>query len=98
MLEERRIPVRTPEWRAVYERIQVAMELTSRLNVLPFGDLASRAALLGELLGTPLPESAVVHPPSYCTSGLGISLGERVSSARPARSSTWAASPSASGR
>ena len=77
MLEERRIPVRTPEWRAVYDRIQVAMELTSRLNVLPFGDLASRAALLGELLGKPLPETAVVHPPFYCTYGLGISLGER---------------------
>ncbi len=77
MLEERRIPVRTPEWRAAYERIQVAMELTSRLNALPFGDLASRAALLGELLGKPLPETAVVHPPFYCTYGLGISLGER---------------------
>ncbi|MDQ1748945.1 MAG: hypothetical protein QOE71_1, partial [Pseudonocardiales bacterium] len=28
MLEERRIPTRTPEWRGIYARIQVAMELT----------------------------------------------------------------------
>lgn len=78
MQEERRIPVRTPEWRAVYDRIQVAMELTSRLNVLPFGDAAARTALLAELFGGPLPGTAVVHPPFYCTHGLGISLGERV--------------------
>jgi hypothetical protein len=55
MLEERRIRTRTPEWRAIYDRIQVAMELTSRLNVLPFSDIASRKALLGELLGKPFP-------------------------------------------
>lgn len=78
MQDERRIPVRTPEWRAIYDRIQVAMELTSRLNVLPFGDAAGRSALLAELLGKPLPETAVVHPPFYCTHGLGITLGDRV--------------------
>lgn len=77
MLEERRIPTRTPEWRAVYDRIQVAMELTSRLNVLRFSDIDSRKALLSELLGKPLPETAVVHPPFYSTYGLGIELGER---------------------
>ncbi|MCW2494644.1 sugar O-acetyltransferase [Jatrophihabitans sp.] len=78
MLEERRIPTRTPEWRTIYERIRVAMDLTSRLNVLPFSDIDSRNALLGELLGTPL-SSAIVHPPFYCTYGLGIELGERTS-------------------
>jgi hypothetical protein len=45
MLEERRIRTRTPEWRGIYDRIQVAMELTSRLNVLRFGDIDSRKAL-----------------------------------------------------
>jgi acetyltransferase-like isoleucine patch superfamily enzyme len=55
------------------------MELTSRLNVLPFSDIESRNALLNELLGKPLPERAIVHPPFYCTYGLGIVLGERTS-------------------
>ena len=63
MLEERRVRTRTPEWRALYERIQMAMELTSRLNVLPFSDIDSRNALLADLLGKPLPDKAVIHPP-----------------------------------
>ncbi len=77
MLEERRIQTRTPEWRTIYARIQVAMELTSRLNVLPFSDIDSRNLLLSELLGKPLPGTATVHPPFYSTHGLGIELGER---------------------
>jgi acetyltransferase-like isoleucine patch superfamily enzyme len=77
MLAERRIQPRTPEWRAIYDRIQLAMELTSRLNVLPFSDLDSRRALLTELMGQPLPETALVHPPFYSTYGLGIDIGER---------------------
>jgi acetyltransferase-like isoleucine patch superfamily enzyme len=78
MFEERRIPTRTPEWRTIYERIQVAMDLTSRLNVLPFSDVESRNALLSDLLGAPHPGS-FIHPPFYCTFGLGIELGERTS-------------------
>jgi acetyltransferase-like isoleucine patch superfamily enzyme len=77
MPEERRIPTRTPEWRAIYERIQVAMDITSQLNVLRFSDISSRNALLTELLGKAMPDTAIVHPPFYCTYGLGISLGER---------------------
>lgn len=77
MQEERRIRSRTPEWRFLYDRIQVAMELTSRLNVLPFSDIDSRNTLLTELLGKPLPEKAIIHPPFYSTYGLGIELGER---------------------
>lgn len=79
MLEERRIRTRTPEWRTIYDRIQVAMDLTSRLNILPFSEIDSRTALLGDLLGKPLPEKAIIHPPFYCTYGLGIELGERTS-------------------
>ena len=79
MLEERRIGIRTPEWRALHERIQVAMELTRRLNALAYEDLGGRHTLLDELLGEPLPDKAVIHPPFYCTHGLGTRLGERTS-------------------
>lgn len=78
MLEERRIRTRTPEWREIYDRIQVAMDLTSRLNALRFSDVEARNALLGELLGKP-PRTAIVHPPFYATHGLGIELGDRSS-------------------
>ncbi len=79
MFEQRRIRIRSPEWRTIHDRIRVAMELTSRLNVLPFSDVDARNALLEELLGGPLPDRAVVHPPFYCTYGLGTELGERTS-------------------
>ncbi len=78
MVQERRIRTRTPEWRAIYDRIQLAMELTSRLNVLPFSAAESRRVLLGELLGKPVPETAVIHPPFYTTYGLGIELREQI--------------------
>jgi acetyltransferase-like isoleucine patch superfamily enzyme len=79
MLQERRIQTRTPEWRTICDLIQVAMELTSRLNVLPFSNVGARNALLGELLGKALPEKAIIHPPFYCTYGLGLELGVRTS-------------------
>jgi acetyltransferase-like isoleucine patch superfamily enzyme len=79
MLAERRIQTRTPEWRTIYERIQIAMDLTSQLNVLRFSDTEARNALLSELLGKPLPEKAIIHPPFYSTYGLGIELGAQTS-------------------
>jgi acetyltransferase-like isoleucine patch superfamily enzyme len=63
----------------MFERIQLAMDLTSRLNVLPFSDTAARHALLRELLDDPNPERSFVHPPFYCTTGIGTTLGDRVS-------------------
>ncbi|HEY1538875.1 MAG TPA: sugar O-acetyltransferase [Solirubrobacteraceae bacterium] len=58
--------------------MQVVMELTSRLNVLPFSDIETRNALLGEILGRPLPDTVTVYPPFYCDHGLEIEFGERV--------------------
>jgi acetyltransferase-like isoleucine patch superfamily enzyme len=78
MLEERRMRTRTPESRAFAERVQVVMELTSRLNALPFGDLEGRAGLPGEILGRPVPETVTILPPFFCDHGLGIELGEKV--------------------
>lgn len=77
MTEERRIPTRTPQWREIYARIQVAMDLSSRLSVLPFSDVAAQRGLLTELLGR-APETAIVHPPFYSDYGLDTELGDRV--------------------
>lgn len=79
MVPERRISTRSSQWRELYSRIQIAMELTSRLNALPFSDTEARLALLGELFGDPHPDKVFVHPPFYCTAGIGIRLGDRVS-------------------
>ena len=54
------------------------MNLTSRLNVLPFDDLDARRTMLTEIFGKPIPDSLSILPPFYCDYGLGASFGERV--------------------
>ena len=74
---ERLIPTRSPAWREIHDRIQVALGITSRLNALPADAVARRRDLLAELFGAAPPDTALVHPPFHCTHGLGIRLGER---------------------
>ncbi|GAA1793006.1 sugar O-acetyltransferase [Nocardioides hankookensis] len=78
MQNEQRIPRRTPESRAVAERVQVAMALSARLNLLAFDDLDGRRALLTEIFGGDVPESLTILPPFYCDHGLGARFGEQV--------------------
>jgi acetyltransferase-like isoleucine patch superfamily enzyme len=75
---ERFIPRRTIESRAVVDRTQVVMELTSRLNLLLHSDVDSRAALLGEIFGQLAPPTLTLYPPFYCDYGLNLQFGERV--------------------
>jgi acetyltransferase-like isoleucine patch superfamily enzyme len=78
MNNERLLRRGTPESRAFTERVPVVMDLTSRLNVLPFSDLDGRKALLTEIFGGALPDSVTIYPPFYCDHGLGASFGEQV--------------------
>ncbi|HEY4267422.1 MAG TPA: DapH/DapD/GlmU-related protein [Galbitalea sp.] len=78
MRDEYLVPRRTAESRAITDRVQVVLALTSRLNMLPFTDLDGRTALLGEILGRPFPSDVTIYPPFYCDYGLRISFGERV--------------------
>lgn len=75
---KRLIPRRTPESRAVTERVKVVLGLTSRLNRLPYDDLDGRTALLAEVLGRPWPETVTLYPPFYCDHGLRLDLGDHV--------------------
>lgn len=78
MRNEERLPVKTPESRAFVERVQLVMNLTARLNILPFDDLDARKSLLHEIFGQPIPDSLSILPPFYCDYGLGATFGERV--------------------
>lgn len=78
MRNERLIPRGTPESRAVTERIQHVMDLTSRLNLLRHSDVETRDALLGEILGRPAPDSLTLYPPFFCDYGLNLEFGDRV--------------------
>jgi acetyltransferase-like isoleucine patch superfamily enzyme len=75
---EGRLRTHTPESRRFAERVQFVMDLTSQLNVLRFSDIDTRNAVLGEILGKPLPPTVTIYPPFYCDYGLGIEFGERV--------------------
>lgn len=75
---EQRLRTRTPESRAFAERVQLAMNLSARLNALPFEDLDARRLVLTEIFGAEIPESLSILPPFFCDYGLGASFGERV--------------------
>lgn len=66
------------EFTAMSQRVLQVTELTSRLNALPFGDEAGKAALFGQILGRPLPTKVTVYPPFYTDHGLRLQLAERV--------------------
>lgn len=75
---EQLIPRQTRESRAVVDRVQAVMELTSRLNLLLHSDVDTRTALFSEILGRPMPETLTIYPPFYCDYGLNLEFGERV--------------------
>ena len=78
MREEQLIPRRTRESRMATDRVQIVMDLTSRLNALRHSDVEARAALLSEIFGRPVPETLTLYPPFYCDYGLNLEFGERV--------------------
>lgn len=78
MPEKRRLHARTPESAAMARRVETALRLTSRLNLLPFDDLVSRREILDELFAGSAPESLTLYPPFYCDHGLNTVFGDRV--------------------
>jgi acetyltransferase-like isoleucine patch superfamily enzyme len=78
MSNDRLMEIRSPEFKAMSERVLRATELTSRLNVLPFDDEAGKAELFEEILGRPLPAKVTIYPPFFTDHGLNLELGERV--------------------
>ncbi len=68
----------SPEFHAVVERIDLVMELASRLNALPYSAKDAQRELLEQILGYPLPHKVTIKPPFFTDYGLGIELGDRV--------------------
>jgi acetyltransferase-like isoleucine patch superfamily enzyme len=75
---DRLVRIHSAEFQAMADRVLAVTELTSRLNVLPFGDEAGKAALLEQILGRPVPAGVTVYPPFYTDHGLNLDLAERV--------------------
>ena len=70
--KEQRLRSRTPESRAFAERVQLVMNLTARLNMLPFDDLNARRTLLvpplSVVTGTSVVERRRLTPAAGATS------------------------------
>ncbi len=78
MSDGRLVPIHSPEFEAMAERVLLVTALTSRLNVLPFEDEAGKAELLEQIFGRPLRARVTVYPPFYTDHGLNLDFAERV--------------------
>lgn len=78
MPSDRLMLVDSDQFRTHIERVRQVTDLTSRLNVLPFGDEDGKAALFEQILGKPLPEGTVIYPPFFTDHGFRLDLAERV--------------------
>jgi len=72
------IGVRSPEFRAIAERIKVATRLSSRLSELFMDETEEIREVFEELIGKPVGDSFHLIPPFYADYGLNITVGRSV--------------------
>ncbi len=78
MDERQWIGVRSPEFRAIFERIEVATRLSSDLSGLRMDDADSVREIFEELIGKPVGDRFTLIPPFYADYGLNITVGRAV--------------------
>ncbi len=72
------IRTRTPESRAMFERVQVATRLSARLSGLDLADADAIRGAFEELIGKPVGERFTLVPPFYADDGRNVSIGRTV--------------------
>ena len=78
MDESQLIGVRTPEFRAILDRIKVATRLSSKLSAYCMDEAESIQKAFEELIGKPVGDSFNLIPPFYADYGLNITVGRAV--------------------
>ena len=78
MDESQWIGVRSPEFRAIFERIKVATRLSSKLSGYCMDETESIREVFEELIGKPVGDSFSLIPPFYADYGLNITIGRAV--------------------
>ncbi len=78
MDESERIATRTPEFRALHDRIKVATRLSARLSTLCYDEPESIREAFEELIGKPVGDRFNLVPPFYSDYGLNIAVGQAV--------------------
>ena len=69
---------RSPEFREIYRRIQVATRLSARLSELAMEDVDAVRSAFEALIGKPVDHTFSLIPPFYADYGLGITIGHKV--------------------
>ena len=69
---------RSPEFREIYRRIQVATRLSARLSELAMEDVDGIKSAFEELIGKPVDPTFSLIPPFFADYGLGITIGHKV--------------------
>jgi acetyltransferase-like isoleucine patch superfamily enzyme len=69
---------RSPEFREIYRRIQVATRLSARLSELAMEDADAIRSAFEELIGKPVDPTFSLIPPFCADYGLGITIGHKV--------------------
>ncbi len=72
------IKTKSPESRALFERVKVATRLSSALSAYGLEEEAEIRAAFEELIGKPVGESFRLIPPFYADHGLNITVGRGV--------------------
>jgi galactoside O-acetyltransferase len=72
------IKTRTPESRALFERVKVATRLSAELSAYRLDEAESIRTAFEELIGKPVDESFTLIPPFYADYGLNITIGRTV--------------------
>ncbi len=78
MDERQWIGVRSPEFRAISERIKVATRLSSKLSGYCWDEPEQIREVFEELIGKPVGDSFHLIPPFYADYGLNITIGRAV--------------------
>ena len=83
MGESQWIGVRSPEFRAISERIKVATRLHYRLSGYCWDESEPVREVFEELIGKPVGDSFHLKPPFYADYGLNITIGGSVFTGYP---------------
>ena len=72
------IGTKTPEFRALLERVKVATRLSSKLSAYCMDEAESIQEAFEELIGKPVGDTFTLIPPFYTDYGLNITVGRAV--------------------
>src|SRR5882757_1455893 len=78
MNDRQLVATRTPESRALFERVKVATRLSAQLSGYSLDEAEAIQRIFEELIGKPVGDKFTLIPPFYTDHGLNITVGRAV--------------------